>query len=338
MLEFPDTIDINTNNIKTISASDNMDDMEDNDFDLDHPNLPGHGSNDLDHDHANDPRCRPIDSKTLQHSMLMQVAPGYYRLACYAQENVAISTSTIISEDNGTMLGLFCVGEGHYSPAASRGDVQRKARLPSKKKLCFEMDSLICTYSSVRYNKGVLKTTFLDNNDYVWSNCNETVVLDASALTSGHGGKANDAFDDTKNNAVIIWINGEGWLVATRAIYFYEEICAAYGWVYWKDHPNLILREKARLYYESIQFEQAQQDQEVRLSTAQMKRIQLARRAQTVVQSETEPLRQITKKRIRKTEGIVTPVLPSHVLSVNKEAGRRHKKTQRSSMNVFSLL
>ena len=66
-----------------------------------------------------------------------------------------------------------------------------------------------------------------------------------------------------------------------------------------------------------------------------MKRIQLARSAQTVVQGETEPVRQITKKRIRKTEGIVTPVLPSHVLPVNKEAGRRHKKTQRSSIECF---
>jgi hypothetical protein len=175
----------------------------------------------------------------------------------------------------------------------------------------------------------------LDKNDYVWSNSSETVVLDASALTSGHGGKANDALDDTKNNAVIIWINGEGWLVATREIYFYEEICAAYGWVYWKDHPKLLLQEKARLYYESIQFEQAQQDREQRLSTAQKKRIQQTRSAQTVDQCETEPETKITKKRIRKTDGIVTPVLPSHVLPVNKEAGSRHKKTQRSSIECF---
>jgi hypothetical protein len=233
------------------------DDMAANDFDIDRPWIPGHSAPDIDHEY--DPRCRPIDD-TLQSSMLMQVSPGYYRIACYRHENVAIATSKLPSEDNTPMMGLFCNGDGQTTPASSRGDVQRNARLPTCKKVCFEMDSIICRYSVVRYPKEVLKTTFLDNNNYVWCNNNETIVIDASALTSGHGGRANDALDDKKNNATIVWRNGQSCLVALREICFYEEICVAYGWPFWRTYPNLQLRERARRYYESIQAEKDQQD------------------------------------------------------------------------------
>ena len=80
---------------------------------------------------------------------------------------------------------------------------KRQARLPSAGKFRYGTDDLICQYSPVRYPRGVLKTTLLDKNYYIWSNSNESIVMDASALTSGHGGKENVALDDTKNNAVI---------------------------------------------------------------------------------------------------------------------------------------
>jgi hypothetical protein len=202
--------------------------------------------------------------------MLMQVSPGYYRIACYRHENVAIATSKLPSEDNTPMMGLFCNGDGQTTPASSRGAVQRDARVPNRKKVCFEMDSVICRYSVVRYPKEVLKTTFLDDNNYVWCNHNETIVIDASALTSGHGGRANDALDDKKNNATIVWRNGQSVLVALREICFYEEICVAYGWPFWPTYPNIQLRERARRYYESIQAEKDQQDK-VRISVKKRK-------------------------------------------------------------------
>jgi hypothetical protein len=202
-----------------ISGANLNDDMAENDFDIDRPWIPGHSAPDFEHDF--DPRCRPVDD-TLQSSMLMQVSPGYYRIACYRHENVAIATSKLPSEDNTPMMGLFCNGDGQTTPASSRGAVQRDARLPNRKKVCFDMDSTICRYSVVRYPKEVLKTTFLDDNNYVWCNNNETIVIDASALTSGHGGRANDALDDTKNNATIVWRNGKSVLVALREICFYE--------------------------------------------------------------------------------------------------------------------
>ena len=328
--------------IKPVSASDNEDDMEDNDFDLDKPGSPGHGTSEI--EHVDDPRCRPVESGVLQHSMLRQISPGFFRLACYPNEDVAISKSTIVSEDGGTMDGLFCNGTGHTEPATSRGNVQRKARLPNNGRYRYGVDDLICKYSPVRYPKGVLKTTFLDKNTYVWCNYHETIVIDGSALTSGHGGKANDALDDTKNNAVIIWINGECWLVATREIKYGEEICAAYGINFWKDHPNIALREKAVKYYASIQYEQDQQDREKRLSTKSRKKIQLDMSNQESDTQIKKPEKEggenkDGKKRKRKVkaedEGTPPPRLPPHIKPAVMTAGSRSHKKPKSSIECY---
>ena len=58
-----------------------------------------------------------------------------------------------------------------------------------QEKVRFDQDALICTFSPVRQPKGVLKTTLLDKNNYVQCKSNKAIVIDGSALTSGHGGK-----------------------------------------------------------------------------------------------------------------------------------------------------
>ena len=55
---------------KTLSASDNMDDIDEIDFDKDRPGVPVHAASDLDHE--NDPKCRTILNGVLQHSMMQQ--------------------------------------------------------------------------------------------------------------------------------------------------------------------------------------------------------------------------------------------------------------------------
>ena len=64
-----------------MSANNNVGDMIDNDFDIDRPGVLGHPAINIDHEH--DPRCRPVDSIVLQYSMLRQISPGFFRLACY---------------------------------------------------------------------------------------------------------------------------------------------------------------------------------------------------------------------------------------------------------------
>ena len=91
---------------------------------------------------------------------------------------------------------LFCEGTGHHNPALSRGDIQRKTRLPTAGKFRFGTDDLICQYSSI-FTRGI-KNNAIGQNHYIWSNSNELIDKDASALTGGHGGKANDALNDTK--------------------------------------------------------------------------------------------------------------------------------------------
>jgi hypothetical protein len=86
-----------------------------------------------------DVSCHLVHTDVLHRSMLLQVSPGHYRIACYRHESVAIAVSTIPSEENGTMMGLFCNGDGHYAPVGSRGNVQRTSRLPNRSKVCFEI-------------------------------------------------------------------------------------------------------------------------------------------------------------------------------------------------------
>ena len=116
-----------------------------------------------------------------------------------------------------------------------------------------EVDDYLCSYDGKRLSKEDLPRPLGPENDYIWSNRGESVIIDAFHHLSCFGRYANDALYDHKCSAMIIMHKGKVKLRATRDILPNEEIFVHYGGGYWADRFHTLGDSSSPLQLSSLQ-------------------------------------------------------------------------------------
>ena len=98
-----------------------------------------------------------------------------------------------------------------------------------------DTDELLCLYSGKKIRDISTITDESPRFDYVWSNRNQTLIIDAYLRLSCFGRYANDALFEHRCNAIIEERNGKVYLISTRPLAANEEIFVNYGAGYWAD-------------------------------------------------------------------------------------------------------
>ena len=98
-----------------------------------------------------------------------------------------------------------------------------------------DTDELLCLYSGKRLRDVLSITDESPRFDYIWSNRNQTLIIDAFQRLSCFGRYANDALFEHLCNAIIEERNGKVYLISTRPLAANEEIFVNYGAGYWAD-------------------------------------------------------------------------------------------------------
>jgi ribonuclease HI len=96
-----------------------------------------------------------------------------------------------------------------------------------------DTDELLCLYSGERLRDLSSINPDSKRYDYIWSNQNHSLIIDAYLQHSCYGRYANDALFESKCNAVIEMRKGKIYLVSTRPLAANEEIFVNYGDGYW---------------------------------------------------------------------------------------------------------
>ena len=91
----------------------------------------------------------------------------------------------------------------------------------------------LCTYSGSRLKDLSSVTDESPRYDYIWTNMNASVIIDAYLKHSSFGRYASDGLYDSRCNAVIEMLNGKMCLISTRPIAPNEEIFVKYEPSYW---------------------------------------------------------------------------------------------------------
>jgi len=102
-----------------------------------------------------------------------------------------------------------------------------------------DTEELICLYAGTKIRNLSAITEDFPRFDYVWSNSDQSIIIDAYPPHSCFGRYANDALYESKCNAIIEERNGKVFLISTRPLAANEEIFVNYGDGYWADRFHL---------------------------------------------------------------------------------------------------
>ena len=102
-------------------------------------------------------------------------------------------------------------------------------------------NDFICTYKGTSLHSSQLPLPDdFPRYDYVWSNSDSSIIIDAFKELCCWGRFTNDAADEHGNNAQISQYKTKVFVRPTRDIARHEEICTPYGAEYWADRFHLL--------------------------------------------------------------------------------------------------